>query len=348
MDMTRHQYYYRPQPGKQGRKPSTTTLLLKDDELIEVDNQKVIDQIRQIQADPDLCSGYKRMTASLMLLGFYISRKKVYRLMKENALLGKQNRRPARTYAKFRIVTPEGPLQVLEMDIKHIWIESERRSAYILSVIDTFTRYVLHWQVGFTMRSQQVQRAWDAIIEQHLEPQQMHGWKVHIEIRSDNGPQFCAKVVQEYFRENYLNQVFTHPYTPQENGHIESFHNILSNSLEGSYWSLQMLENRLEIFYYNYNMHRVHSACAYLPPMLFWQSWNVNLVSRILLKNRKVRFNLNVQTQLIPGILRLRETSCQNRAERTFENQCEGTNSTSAINLTPVNPLSSVTSCIAK
>jgi hypothetical protein len=29
----------------------------------------------------------------------------------------------------------------------------------------------------------------------------MHGWKVHIEIRRDNGPQFCAKVVMEYFRE---------------------------------------------------------------------------------------------------------------------------------------------------
>jgi transposase InsO family protein len=31
------------------------------------------------------------------------------------------------------------------------------------------------------------------------------------------------KLIQEFFKENYLNQVFTHPYTPQENGHIESF-----------------------------------------------------------------------------------------------------------------------------
>lgn len=203
-------------------------------------------------------------------------------------------------------------------------------------------------QFGFTMRSQQVQRAWDAIIEEHLEPQQIHGWKVYVEIRSDNGPQFCAKVVQEYFKENYLNQVFTHPYTPQENGHIESFHNILSNSLDGSYWSLEMLENRLETFYYIYNVNRVHSSCAYLPPELFWRSWNANLVSRTLLKNRTVCFRLNVKTQLIPGILRLRETSCQNRAERTAKNKCEGTVSTFALNLTPVNPLSSVTSCIAK
>jgi transposase InsO family protein len=37
-----------------------------------------------------------------------------------------------------------------------------------------------------------------------------------------------AKLIQEFFKENYLNQVFTHPYTPQENGHIESFHAILA------------------------------------------------------------------------------------------------------------------------
>jgi hypothetical protein len=30
----------------------------------------------------------------------------------------------------------------------------------------------------------------------------------------------------EFFVENHLNQVFTHPYTTQENGHIESFHAI--------------------------------------------------------------------------------------------------------------------------
>lgn len=348
MELTRHQIYYKPKPGKPGRKPSTTTLMLQEDQLITLDNQQVVDQMRKMQSDPDFRSGYKRMTAALMLMGYYIGRKKVQRLMKDHGMLGTRTRRPARPYARYRIVTPEGPLQVLEMDIKHIWIESARRSAYILTVIDTFTRFALHWQVGFTMKSQQVQRAWDAIIEQHLEPNQMLGWKVHIEIRSDNGPQFCANIVQEYFKENYLNQVFTHPYTPQENGHIESFHSILSDSLENSYWSLEQLENRLETFYRNYNVNRVHSGSAYLPPQIFWKAWNAGLVNRSLLKNKKVRFKLNVQTQLIPGILRLRETSCQTRAERTFENKCEGTERTFALNLTPVYPLSSVTSRLAK
>ena len=54
----------------------------------------------------------------------------------------------------------------------------------------------------------------------------------YIEVRNDNDPRFSAKMVQEFFLKNHLNQVFTQPYTPQENGHIESFHAILGRSLE--------------------------------------------------------------------------------------------------------------------
>jgi len=39
-------------------------------------------------------------------------------------------------------------------------------------------------------------------------------------------------MVKDFFKNNCLDQVFTHPYTPQENGHIESFHAILGRSLD--------------------------------------------------------------------------------------------------------------------
>jgi transposase InsO family protein len=55
------------------------------------------------------------------------------------------------------------------------------------------------------------------------------GRGINIEVRNDNDSRFSAKLIQEFFKENYLNQVFTHPYT-QENGHIESFHAILAKN----------------------------------------------------------------------------------------------------------------------
>ena len=108
------------------------------------------------------------------------------------------------------------------MDIKYIWIAKARRHADILTIIDTFTRFVLHWRMGFTVKTSEVKDAWDKVIEEHLQPADMLRKKVQIEIRTDNGPQFGAQKIQSFFHKNYLNQVFTHPYTPQENGHVES------------------------------------------------------------------------------------------------------------------------------
>jgi transposase InsO family protein len=56
-------------------------------------------------------------------------------------------------------------------------------------------------------------------------------------------------LIQEFFKENYLNQVFTHPYTPQENGHIKSFHAILAKKLRLLIWSIDELEEVLTLFY---------------------------------------------------------------------------------------------------
>ncbi|MBK7638362.1 MAG: hypothetical protein IPJ13_31895 [Saprospiraceae bacterium] len=44
------------------------------------------------------------------------------------------------------------------MDIKHIWIKQSRRYAYVLTIIDTFTRYVLCYSVGYSMRTTQVRQ----------------------------------------------------------------------------------------------------------------------------------------------------------------------------------------------
>ncbi len=233
--------------------------------------------------------------------------------MKENDLLKPVKKRNERTYVKYRIVTPTRPLEVLEMDIKYVWVVQDRRHAYILTIIDTFTRYVLHWQVGFTMKTQQVKQAWEEIIINYLQPADMLKNGIHIEVRNDNGPQFASKKIQAFFKENYLNQVFTHPYTPQENGHIESFHSILANSIDKeTFWSLIELENRLHMFYHKYNNIRIHSSIANLNPKMFWALWEKGKITRIELKNKKQKFKLNIPYQQLPGNESLEGVPCLN------------------------------------
>ncbi|PKP28006.1 MAG: transposase, partial [Bacteroidetes bacterium HGW-Bacteroidetes-22] len=212
-------------------------------------------------------------------MGFLINHKKLYRLMNQGHLLKDRHRKASRKFVEYRKVMPLGPLEVIEMDIKFVWVEGYCRYAFIFTVIDTFTRVVLYWQTAYQFRQGQVKRVWESIIETYLQPFDCLTRQIHIEIRNDNDSRFAAKIVQQFFIANKLNQVFTHPFTPQENGHIERFHAILSQMLNRhSFWSLQQLDDCFSPFYEKYNYKRLHSATAFLPPIVFWKCWQDGVI----------------------------------------------------------------------
>jgi putative transposase len=310
--ISKHQYYYKPKPGKRGRPPSRDTLKRVGEEIERVSNEVVVDQIKATQADPDTVYGYHKMTYALLILGYIINPKKVYRLMFEYQLLRYPRQRPPRAYVRYRRVIPGSPLEILEMDIKYVWVEEHRRYAYVLTVLDTFTRVPLYWYSGYQIRQRQVKIAWEYIIVNYLQPYNCLGKRIQIEIRNDNDSRFIAKTIREFFKENQLMQVFTHPYTPQENGHIESFHAILSQRLtRQQFWSLTELEQCLTLFYEKYTNHRLHSSTCYLPPMVFWNCWEQGLVQKIVYeKQRKMKFRLLVPYHQLSGNMNLREVPC--------------------------------------
>lgn len=309
--LTKHQYYYRKKKvKKRGRKASTTTIFMERGKEIEQPNEKVIEKMKENHKDPDLSYGYKKMTAHLQIQGYKINHKKVYRLMKYNQLLKIKNKKIIKKYAKYRIVIPESPLEVLEMDIKFKWIESRQQHSYILTILDVFTRMVLGWHVGLSVTQHTVKELFTSVVINHLQPNDMLSKGVHIEVRNDNDSRFSAKSVRRFFKENYLNQVFTHPYTPQENGHIESFHSILGRSLDKyDFYTLEQLEHHLTIFYEKYNNTRLHGSIANLPPRIFWDNWNLGNIDRIVLNNKKVKFILTIPYYQISGNEILREAS---------------------------------------
>jgi hypothetical protein len=90
-----------------------------------------------------------------------------------------------------------------------------------------------------------------------------------------------------------------YPYTPQENGQVESFHAILGRDLQGkSFDNIESLEHSLKEFYDFYNFERIHGSTLQLPPITFWHQWELGNVPREIIdaKKRKVKFSLrNVQ-----------------------------------------------------
>ncbi len=292
--ISKDQYYYKQTGSKGGPSKSKLTAKLNEKGMeTTVCNSLVVNEIKLIKENPDRSCGYHTMTYELQLMGFKINHKKVYRLMKENNFLEMINREKKKNYAKYRVVVPEAPLQVLEMDIKLIWVEEAKKHVQVLTIIDTFTRVILHWKIGYKMRKEEVKDAWCHVIEKHLQTVDALKKSLHIEVRNDNGPQFSAKTIQDFFEENHLHQVFTHPYTPQENGHIESFHGILSKHLNrNTYWTFQQLETDLILFYERYNNTRLHGSIGYLPPNVFWKCWEKGLVKRNKISNKNVKFKL--------------------------------------------------------
>lgn len=289
--LSRHQYYYRKQGRKRGRKASAESLLADNS---KIDNARLVVLIKQIQGKNQNRYGYQKMSYALKEQGVLINKKKVYRIMKENNLLQQRTKQSGKNYVKFRKVKPSEPLQVLEMDIKFVWVEQHSRHAYVLSVIDTFTRKVLYFTVQYSITKNTVKAAWEHIVREHLQPADLLKRPLQIEVRNDNDKRFSAKTVQDFFKENHLSQVFTHPYTPQENGHIESFHSILSRHLKPHlFWSLEQLEQTLVLFYEHYNNERIHSSIAFTSPCDFEVLWHKKMIEKKELQNgRKTVFKL--------------------------------------------------------
>lgn len=312
--ITKHQYYHKPKKGKRGVPVSTHTIKYVQDQEVLVTNTEVVEQIKLIRTEPDIDYGYQKMTVALNIVGFYINHKKVYRLMRENQLLRQKPTKAKRKFVKYRIVCPPEPLHLLEMDIKFVWIESARQHGYILTVLDVFTRQVLGWVAAMNITQHAVKAIWEEIIIDHLQPNDMLTKGINIEVRNDNDKRFSAKLVQDFFRENYLDQVFTHPYTPQENGHIESFHAILGRSLDKCHFeTIDDLDIHLHLFYDRYNNRRLHGSIANLPPNIFNTQWHQGNVMRCVETDKKrVKFKLMIPYRniTISGNKHLSVASC--------------------------------------
>lgn len=298
--LTKNQFYYKLKGTASGPGASLTTTWRDPCTLIkyEVDNVDVVHKIVEIKLNPDHTNWYRMIAVTLAILGYYINHKKVYRLMQKYVLLEPARKKTGRKFVKFRRIIPEGPLRIIEMDIKYLWIYGTRKYAFVLTILDTYTRYVLHWEVGYTMKSEQVERAWEFVIAQYMQPHKVALTDVQIEVRNDNGRQFNNKLMTRFFQENQIHQVFTHPYTPEENGHVESFHQILATALKrDQFLSLVQLEQRLETFYMIYNNERSHSGTKGVPPAMFWALHDMGRVELIPLDHRSAKIKLNVVYQ---------------------------------------------------
>ena len=300
---SRSSYYYKSKGGVRGRRPSTETLK-KDGKI--VDNKVVIETIKEIIGADFIDYGYEKVTVELRKREFVINKKKVYRLMKENGLLNhkiKGGKKSGKNYVKYTQPCPAQPFEKLEIDIKYIYIRGDRRNAYLTTILDTFTRKALVWDLAYTMKAERVIKLIERLISEYLQPEDLLNRNISVTMRNDNGSQFIAKIFRRYLQENQIFQEFTKPATPEQNAHIESFHSTVERLVcqKFEFESLKHAREIFEKFYQTYNDKRILKCLLYQTPSEFTDMWNDGKLAVVYdIKSKKQHFLLTDKIVLMP------------------------------------------------
>ena len=138
------------------------------------------------------------------------------------------------------------------------------RALKLLTVLDEHTRECLAIVVARKIRSHDVLEVLADLFVRHGPPEYL---------RSDNGPEFTAKLVRRWLGRVGVETLFIEPGSPWENGYNESFNGklrdeLLNGEIFCSCWSSNggaspPLGGRKAD---KYNTVRPHSACGGFPP----------------------------------------------------------------------------------
>lgn len=266
LQLPRSTFYYKAHPGQRGMKVSTHTLFNES----LVTNDQVVEKIRELISGPYNAYGYMSITDDLKALGYLINKKKTYRLMDfHKLLLGKVIRTSGkRNWVQYRKIQANQPLEYLCLDIKYIWVQGESRWYYLLSIMDVFSRKILHWIFQKSVRKMDV-------INMFRWLHTVYSLKGVI-IRNDNGSQFLANQVRSFLIQLEAKQEFTHVATPEENAYIEAFHSILQREFIDRYEISSYFDGKqhLEKYMEWYNYERKHRSLGRITPH---QKWTIGL-----------------------------------------------------------------------
>ncbi len=201
--------------------------------------------------------GYRRlafMTLDANVVA--VSPSSVWRVLGEAGLPTPWNATPSKKGTGF-----QQPLKAHEhwhIDVSYINLSGT--FFYLCSVLDGFSRALIHWELRASMTEAEIEIVLQRAREKHPEAKPR--------IVSDNGPQFLARDFKEFIRIAGMTHVRTSPYYPQSNGKIERWHRSLKTECIRPATPLSLDDAlRLVTQYVDYYNHvRLHSAIGYITP----------------------------------------------------------------------------------
>lgn len=237
----------------------------------KVSDEQVKEYLSELIAGDGFPYGYKKLTISLKEdYNLIINHKKVYRLCKELNILRPQRKinpsRPKKLAKREKVTAPN---QQWQADVKYGYIAGTDQFFFQLSLIDVFDRTIIDYHVGLSCKAIDACNVLkNAIRKRGLVP----GMKMPV-VRTDNGPQFTAKIFAETCEKLNIEHERIPVKTPNMNAYIESFHAILEDECYSRNEFRDFAEAYRVITEYMdyYNTRRRHSSIKYMAPEEFYQ-----------------------------------------------------------------------------
>jgi len=207
--------------------------------------------------------GYRRIAVLLRRAGWPVGKRHIQRLRRAEGL-----RVPPTKRKLIRRGVSTG-LPTTATHRNHVWTwdfiadATVRGGALrILTILDEHTRECHVLRVDRALRAQDVLVWLQKAIEQHGAPEYL---------RSDNGSEFIAKIVQRWLAANRIQTIYIEPGSPWQNGFVESFHGRFRDECLNREQLWTLTEARVVIGDYRceYNQQRPHSRLGYLSPVRF-------------------------------------------------------------------------------
>ena len=205
--------------------------------------------------------GYRRLQVLLEREGWQVNHKRVYRLYVEEKLSLRRKRGRKRSTVRQPLAEPLAANQVWSVDFMSDALSSGRRFR-MLNIVDDYTRECLAIEVDTSLSGSRVVRVLEELKKQRGLPQQ---------IRSDNGPEFVSRAVDQWAYEQGLRWHTIQPGRPMENGYVESFNGRFRDECLNENWFTDLADAREKIAEWkqDYNQCRPHSALGYRTPEEF-------------------------------------------------------------------------------
>ena len=206
--------------------------------------------------------GYRRVTDMLRIEGWGVNHKRVERIWRQEGL-----KVPERQPKRGRLWLNDGScIRLRPLYRGHVWSYDfvasrthDGRALKLLTVLDEHTRECLAIVVARKIRSHDVLEVLADLFVRHGPLEYL---------RSDNGPEFTAKLVRRWLGRVGVEMLFMEPGSPWENGYNESFNGKLRDELLNGeiFYSLAEAAVLVEQWRREYNTVRPHSACGGFPP----------------------------------------------------------------------------------